>query len=88
MLDNNGDERDQPFILGATSTTRSFVQGCLPDFVEAVLRGRASRRSTATCCMRLSEQEQSAVLSGWSGQASPNCKVKALPEFKQDPGNI
>ena len=43
LLDGRSDDRDQPFILGATQPLAAHLQGGLPRHPAAVPAGRASR---------------------------------------------
>ncbi len=52
FLEGRGDERDQPFILGATNIDAAQLQDRLPGHHAAALRARGGRRSRVTFSLR------------------------------------
>ena len=56
LLDGRGDERDQPFILGATNLELPTYKVGFLAILQALLRRWASTSSTATCSTQISRR--------------------------------
>ncbi len=69
FLDSRGDERDQPFILGATNIELPTLQGWLPGHPAPPARAGRGRDRGATCSSPSRRASTRRPTPGWSAPA-------------------
>ena len=70
LIDSRADERDQPFLLGATNLQIPAYKSCYLAIMRRFYDARRRRRSTATCSTRSPTSEYAPPMRGSSDVAS------------------